>query len=367
MKKVITMLLTGVMVLGLLAGCGGENGQQTAGTPQSGAPAQTPAPASDSGQTWQLNLGNISIDPASVQEYNSIGRAIQYFADKTGEYTDGRVAVTCHWSSVLGSNVSMFEEVMMNSLDFHVGQPMSSADARFACWNLPFVFENYDEIRAATRRDGGPVFALSAGWMEERGVKLLAMGVGSMRGFVSSKPVYVPADARDLKIRTYEDALVNTFWGKIGTASIIPGSEIYSALQTKTVDAMEFHPVGVVSYKLYEVADYFTDLNWQWTCGAVLTCPMELWNSWPAEIQEAVQKAADEYAEMQYQWEVEDNKTVYGVIEDNGMTVLEPTDEQRQAWHDVADGLEDWFKEYVGADVYTAYMEAAEQAKASLG
>jgi TRAP-type C4-dicarboxylate transport system substrate-binding protein len=60
------------------------------------------------------------------------------------------------------------------------------------------------------------------------------------------------------EIRTYEDELVNTFWGKIGTASIIPGSEIYSALQTKTVDAMEFHASGVVNFKLYEVTSYFS-------------------------------------------------------------------------------------------------------------
>lgn len=366
MKKLICAVLVAAMSLCLLAGCGGtktpaeskapaQNGTETK-APESAAPA-------DNGQTWELNLGCVANDPASVTEYNANGKAIQVFADLVNEYTNGRVKVTVHWSSVLGSNVAMFDEVCMGSLDFHAGQPMSSADSRFACWNLPFVFDNYDDIYAATNRETGKVFALSSEWMEEDGVKLLAMGVGSMRGFVSGVEVHTPADAHNLKIRTYEDALVNKFWGSIGTASIIPGSEIYSALQTKTVDAMEFHATGVYAYKLYEVAKFFAPLNWQWTSGTVLSMPLDLWDSMPADIQDAIQKAADEYAKNQYEGIVADEQTVFDVLRDNGMTITELSDEDIAAWHAAADAMEDYFEEYVGKDIYDEYMAAVEASK----
>lgn len=370
MKKIIAGIMAAAILACLLAGCGNGSQEQKE---QNNAPENTAAVSengqtsgsqgADDGKTWELNLGCVANDPASVPQYNANGTAIQVFADLVDEYTEGRVKITCHWSSVLGSNVSMFDEVMMGSLDFHAGQPMSSSDARFACWNLPFMFDTYDEIYAATNRETGKVFQLSSQWMEEDGVKLLAMGVGSLRGFVSRAPVNTPADAHNLKIRTYEDALVNKFWGSIGTASIIPGSEIYSALQTKTVDAMEFHATGVYAYKLYEVADYFAPLNWQWTSGTVLSCPMSLWDSLPADIQDAIQKAADEYAKNQYENIVNDEKTVLGVLEENEMTITELSEEDIAAWHDAADALTDYFKEYVGEDVYNEYLAAVEASK----
>lgn len=361
MKKRIIAIIALVLALCMLAACGN--------TPSSNAPsADTPnAPSAeapkDDGKTWVLNLGCVANDPASVTEYNANGKAIQVFADKVAEYTNGRVKVNIHWASVLGNNVSMYDEVQMGSLDFHAGQPMSSADARFACWSLPFMFDTYDEIWAASNRDGGEVFALSADWMAESDVKLLALGVGSLRGFVSNKEVHTPADAHDLKIRTYEDALVNKFWGSIGTASIIPGSEIYSALQTKTVDAMEFHATGCYSFKLNEVASYFAPLNWQWTSGTVLSCPMSLWDSFPADIQEAIQKAADDYAVSQYEGIVEDEKTVFDTLKASGMTITELTEADIDAWHEAADALEDFFKEYVGVDVYEEYVAAVEASR----
>ncbi len=372
MKKRFAAILRLVLAICLLAACGGTPADNT---PSDKSPANSaePAPSAtddkngdapvDDGKTWELNLGCVANDPANVTEYNANGKAIQVFADKVNEYTNGRVTVNIHWASVLGSNVAMYDEIQMGSLDFHAGQPMSSADPRFACWNLPFMFDTYDEIWAATNRDGGEVFAMSADWMAESDVKLLAFGVGSLRGFVSNTEVHTPADAKNLKIRTYEDALVNKFWGSIGTASIIPGSEIYSALQTKTVDAMEFHATGCYSFKLNEVASYFAPLNWQWTNGTVLSCPMSLWDSFPADIQEAIQKAADDYALYQYQGIVEDEKTVFETLSNSGMTITELSESDIEAWHEAADALVDYYKEYVGADVYDNYVAAVEASK----
>lgn len=366
MKKVIALILVAVMCCALFVGCGekpAEPAPAPAPAPADPAkpadPAPAPAPApEDNGQTWELVLGNICNDPATVNKYNSMGQGVKMFADLANEYTNGRVTIDCKWASILGSNVTMYEEVMNGTLDFHFGQPMSSADPRYACWSLPFTFEDFDHVARAMDRQTGPAFALAEQWAAENGVKLLTMGCGAFRGFVGNKEVHVPADAKNLKIRTYEDELVNTFWGKIGTASIVPGSEIYSALQTKTVDAMEFHAAGCINFKLNEVASYFTPLNWQWTAGATLSCNMDLWESFPADIQEALLKAADEATAFMLAKEAEDNSAAIGSLQEAGVTIVELTEEERAEWVAVADSMTDWSKEFVGADVYDAYMEA---------
>jgi TRAP-type C4-dicarboxylate transport system substrate-binding protein len=362
-RSFLTGLLALIMAL-TLAACGG--GSQTTGTAATQTPSEgTPSEATTAPQqeVWEYNLGTIGNDFALVPEFNSMCMGYQIFIDKAKEYTNGRINITPHWSGVLGTNVTMFEEVMMGELEFFGGQPMSSADKRFGAWNIPFMFDNLAQVKAAVDPKTGEVFKLASEWMVEKNVKLLAIQPAVFRGFISQKEVRVPADVSDLKIRTYEDALVNHFWGSLGTASIIAGSEIYSALQTKTVDAMEFHPTGVMSFKLYEVAKYFTELNWQWTCGAAICMPLPLWESWPVDVQDAVQRAATEAAEAQYVQELADEEIIYSVLEDNGMTVVQITPEERQQWINVARGMDDWFKEYVGADVFEKYVAAIDAAK----
>lgn len=365
-RRLGILALAMLMIVSLFSGCGGSSAPAASGTSAAEgtqAPSDGNVPAESSGETYSWNLGSVGNDPVSVPDFNGNSHAIQKFADTVSELTDGRANITIHWASVLGNNVTMFEEVQMGTLDFHAGQAMSSADKRFGCWNLPFVFSNYDEVYAATNRKNGPVFALSEQWMAEDGVKLLALGVGSMRGFVSRVEVHTPADVSKLKIRTYEDALVNTYWGSIGTASIIPGSEIYSALQTKTVDAMEFHASGVYAFRLNEVADYFLPLNWQCTMGTTLSMPLELWESLPADIQDAIDKAADAYEETQYTMIKDEDAKAREMLASLGMNVTELTDSDLAAWKETAVALTDYFKDYVGADVYDAYMAAVEQAK----
>lgn len=351
-RKVISVLLVCLLTLTLLVGCGDSEASNGDGENEN--------------ESWDLNLGCIANNPATAEGYNSIGYAIQEFADLANEYTEDQVNITIHWSSVLGGNVPMFEQIMMGELDFHVGQPMSSADKRFAAWNVPFVFDSVEEVKSAFDSEDGPLFKLTSEWMEENGVKLLAVNSSVFRGVVSQEPVYVPSDMSNMKIRTYEDALVNKFWGEIGTASIIAGSEIYSALQTKTVDAMEFHATGVMSFKLYEVANYFTNVNWQWTNGATLTMPMELWDSFPQDVQEGIQRAADEMVEKQYQLEKADQEKVFEALAAEGMNTIEPTEEQRQEWIDKARSMDDWFRDYVGAEAYDEYMEAVAANKAAM-
>ena len=381
MKRTLSIVLALLMALALLAGCGSSstpaanntpanntpanNAPAATDTPANNAPASndTPAAPADNGKTWNLVLGCIANDPASVPNFNTMGVGVQMFADKVKEYTNGRVNIDIKYASILGNNVSMYEEVMNGTLDFHFGQPMSSADKRYACWSLPFTFDDFDHVSRAMDRQTGPAFKLAETWSAENGVKLLTMGCGAFRGFVSNAEAHVPADAKNMKIRTYEDELVNTFWGKIGTASIIPGSEIYSALQTKTVDAMEFHATGVMSFKLYEVAGFFAPLNWQWTAGSTLSCNMDLWDEFPADIQEAIYKAADEATAFMLEDEAAQDIVAYGVLADGGMKIVELTDSERAEWVAVAKDMEDWSRNFVGADVYDAYMAAVDSVR----
>ena len=97
MKHIMSIVLA--ILLALLTGCGGAG---------AAAPSAAAAPADDD-KTWELVLGCVANDPASVPDFNTMGVGIQMFADKVKEYTNGRVSIDIKYASILGSNVSMYE------------------------------------------------------------------------------------------------------------------------------------------------------------------------------------------------------------------------------------------------------------------
>ena len=328
--------------------------------------AKSEAPAAASAEAVTLKMGALSQDPINAtKKLTSIQEEAKYIVERTAELSGGSLTIDGYWGATLGNNPSMQEQVMMGELDMHFGQPMSSNDKRYGTWNIPFIFDDYDQIVAAVNPVDGPVFELSSKWFEENGVHLLLISQAMMRAFISAKhEVVLPKDCADLKIRTYEDEVVNTFWGSLGTASIIPGSEIYSALQTKTVDAMEFQLTGIEEYNLHEVAHYVTDLNWQWTNGACWTISQSSWDALSPEQQAVLEQVAAEAFDLQASLEQEAIKTVKErLVNDLGMELREVTDEEHQAWVDHARSLDDTFAEMVGRDAYDEYMAAVAEAK----
>ena len=354
-RTVMVGLLSFALLAALLAGCQSAGGDGT--------------PAADGGgeQTvYRWNLGCINADPAVVPDFNSWGHGVQKFVDLVEEYTDGQVIITPQWSSVLGGNPALFEQLEMGELELYYGQPMSGADIRFGAWNIPYLFDTYEQIEAAIDPETGKIYSQADGWMADHNAKLLSMAVGGIRGFANAKhEVITPEDVLDLKVRVYEDTVVLEFWEGLGTASILAVPDIYSSLQTGTVDGLEMHPTEIIKSKYYEVTDYYTDIDWQWVNSAVLLIGNDFWNQLTPELQEAVQRAATEAAEYQNQIQMEDTEQAYQVLEENGLQITLLTPEEKQTWIDYGRSFDDTFRDMVGAEVFDEIMAISEEVKAA--
>jgi TRAP-type C4-dicarboxylate transport system substrate-binding protein len=58
-----------------------------------------------------------------------------------------------------------------------------------------------------------------------------------------------------------------------------------------------------------------------------------------------------------------DNESAISTLEEKGMTIVKLTDDERAQWVAVADDMVDWSKNFVGADVYDAYMQAVDSVR----
>ena len=106
----------------------------------------------------------------------------------------------------------------------------------------------------------------------------------------STKPINAPEDLRGLKIRVPVSPMWTSLFKAFDSApASINASEMYTALQTKVVDAQE-NPLSVISiFKLYEVQKYCSLTNHMWD-GFWFLANRRAWERLPAPLREIAAK-----------------------------------------------------------------------------
>lgn len=124
----------------------------------------------------------------------------------------------------------------------------------------PLVFSGYDHL---TRAMEGSVGASINADLEAKGLKALGFWYETPTlVFTSDKKVATLDELKGLKIRTYPSETLESMLGALGAnATVIPGSEVYLALQNGTVDGAVTTPSFAVSLKLDEVLKYAVDIK----------------------------------------------------------------------------------------------------------
>ncbi|HKK36603.1 MAG TPA: TRAP transporter substrate-binding protein DctP [Paracoccaceae bacterium] len=113
------------------------------------------------------------------------------------------------------------------------------------------------DVDPVARRESGVWDAVDAFYRQRHNLKMVAMMSVSMEGYhlFTKEPLSDNGDLAGRKIRG-----TPTYFGPIRALGaepvVLPGSEIYSALQTGIVEGAGWPAAGMVSMKHYEVADY---------------------------------------------------------------------------------------------------------------
>ena len=115
------------------------------------------------------------------------------------------------------------------------------------------------------------------------------------RHFVSVKgAVRKTADFAGLKTRIVPVPLHKEIWEAVGTTPIgLPYGEVYGALQTKVIDAVEINVSSMIGENLWEVGKHFT-LTGHYFWPAVLVANKDAFQKYPKEVQQADREAARE-------------------------------------------------------------------------
>ena len=333
-RRILTLLMAALMLLGLAA-CGG-----TTDTTETTDTAETETESGETaatGETMVLRLAN------SHNAEHITSQACQMFADLVNERTDGRITIECHFAGELGDERSTIEQCQFGGLDFT--RVSSGASAEFAplmnALQMPYEYTDVDHLFEVLDGEiGQEVFDT---FEANNLVGITYLHPGSRCFFNSQKEIRTPADMAGMKIRVSESDLMLNMMDCLGASGVgLPFNDTYSAIQTKVVDGAENNMTSYIEMSFWEVAPYWTYDNHSFMPDMILASKATM-DKLSAEDQQIIFDAAKE-AEVWHRdaWEESEAKNAEIALE-KGCTLTTLTEDEVQQFKDAVAPMYDSF------------------------
>ena len=259
-----------------------------------------------------------------------VGEMAKAFKSKLEELSGGSVLVDIQASGVLGSEDQILDNLLGGGTVTDVARISAFALSQYGCTkatllSLPYVFENRDHFWKFADSDLAKEFLNEP---QTIGLPLrgLAYGEEGFRHFFFKNEVKDINSLKGLKIRVSSDPVMTGLVSSLGaSATTVPFTELYSALQTGVVDAAEQPTANYKSNAFPEVAPYF--MMDGHTLGAVqLIITDTAFNKLTAEQQGWVQEAATYASQVCRQVSETKEAEVLEQLKSEGVHIIEVPD-----------------------------------------
>jgi tripartite ATP-independent transporter DctP family solute receptor len=336
-KKVIALCVAAVMALAVLAaGCGGGDKK----------PA---APAAPAKKVIRISIG--------LNEQSHEYEGLKKFKEEVEKNSKGRYEVQMYANAQLGDDVKATEALRAGTLEMTAPStsPLTGMSKELGVFDLPFIFPN-SEI--AYKVLDGPVGQKILDSLTSKGVVGLAYWDNGFRHVTNSvREIKSPADVKGMKIRTMQNPMHLAAWKALGAnPTPMPFSEVFTAMQQKTIDGQENPTPTNYQQKFYEVQKYNTLTGHIYTPFVVLISK-KTWDAMPPEDQKIFKDAAAVARDHERKVSADMNKSMVGKLREAGMTVTELTPDQLKAFQDAVAPVYKEFADKIGADTVKAVQE----------
>jgi tripartite ATP-independent transporter DctP family solute receptor len=197
-----------------------------------------------------------------LNEQSNQGRAVKFFAEQVEKASQGKMKVRAIGAAALGSDVQMQQALIGGAQEMMVGSTATlvGITKEMALWDTPFLFNNAREADAVL---DGPIGTKVMNKLQDKGLVGLAYWENGFRNLTNSKrPVTKMEDLDGIKLRVMQNNVYLDSFKLLGANAVpLPFSELFSALETKTVDGQENPYNTILSSKFYEVQKYLTVSN----------------------------------------------------------------------------------------------------------
>jgi C4-dicarboxylate-binding protein DctP len=266
------------------------------------------------------------------------GQAAEHFKKLAEERTKGAVKVEVYPNSQLYKDKEEMEALQMGSV-----QMLAPSLAKFAplglkefeLFDLPFIFDGYDELHKVTQ---GPVGAKLLKSLESRGLIGLAYWDNGFKVMSANKALKNPDDMKGLKMRIQSSKVLDAQMRSVGAMpQVMAFSEVYQALQTGVVDGTENPPSNLYTQKMHEVQKYVTLSNHGYLGYAVLV-NKKFWMGLPADIRAALESSMKDATIFANSVAKKDNDDAMAAVKKSGKSqIITLSAAEKAAWKKAMD------------------------------
>ena len=257
---------------------------------------------------------------------DSWNRAARLFASQVAERSGGTLQVQVFGNGALGSDPTTIAAARGGALDIVLtGNPFFTGLApKLNVLDLPFLFRDRRHVTAVL---DGRIGQQLRGELDGANLHVLGFWDIGFRNVTNSRrPVAQPADLKGLKIRTTPNpAYIKAFQLLGANPSPMPFTELFTALETRTVDGQENPTTLILNARFYEVQKHLSLTRHAYTAG-ILAMSKQRWEALPEAQRVVIAAVADEVTPQQRQMNEDAEASSVTELKAKGMQVVDSPD-----------------------------------------
>jgi TRAP-type transport system periplasmic protein len=260
-----------------------------AGILLAGLMAAAPAGAAD------IKERNIKVGIGLTADHPQ-GQAVARFGELVSQKSDGKIKVKLFAGGLLGNDVSMVSSLQGGTQEMTIPDTSTLVGIaglkEFGLINLPFALNSSEEADALL---DGPWGQKLMAKLPEKGLVGLGFWENGFRQISNNRhPINKAEDISGLKLRVIQNPLfIDTFKALGANALPMPFPEVYTALETGTVDGQENPLATLIASKFYEVQKHTVISNHIYSVWAFLISK-KFWDKLSPDEQKILTEAANE-------------------------------------------------------------------------
>jgi len=283
------------------------------------------------------------------------GKGAEYFKKLAEERTKGRVKVEVYPNSSLFKDGEEMEALQLGSVQMLAPSvskfgPLGARE--FEVFDLPFIFDNYDELHKVTGGAGGKQLFKK---LESKGIVGLSYWDNGFKVMSANKPLRKPEDMKGLKMRIQSSKVLDAQMRAFGALpQVMAFSEVYQAMQTGVVDGSENPPSNFYTQKMHEVQKYLT-LTDHGVIEYAVIANKKFWDGLPADIRTALEGAMKDSTTYANDIAKKENDDALAAVKASGKTeIITLTPQEKAAWKKAAIPVHKENESRVGKDIIEA-------------
>jgi tripartite ATP-independent transporter DctP family solute receptor len=288
---------------------------------------------------WGLWLGAASPEASgrvlrlshSLNRDHPVHKGMEFMADDLARRSEGKLRIEIYADGQLGPERDLIELIQIGSLAMTKVStaPLESFSPLIKVFSLPFLFRDHEHF---WRMADGPIGReLLDASIPYRLKGLCYFDAGSRSFYINrkrNKVVRHPDDLDGLSIRVMRSRTAVRMVELLGAKPIpIPFGELYTALDTGTVDGAENNPPSLYTTRQYEVTAVYT-LDEHTTIPDILIIGVDTWKRLSPEEQSWLQASADAASVHQRGLWAKAEREMLQTIEDSGVEVVRDVDRE---------------------------------------